>query len=127
MRLSKTMLHPYSKHRFYLQCTFKLRTYHAMLTTSTQNIQEDDIEVMRDKMTSMRSIWHMAEHKEMIHISGVWPDLAHPHPCLQDSKTGINKHEFQTLGMCSPWIKRDTMAPVNTKYGMRTFMTCPHP
>ena len=66
MRLSKTMLHPYSKIRFYIPCTFELRTYDAMLTTSIHHIEENDIEVMRDKMTSMRSIWHMAEHKEMI-------------------------------------------------------------
>ena len=38
-----------------------------MLTTSIHYIEENDMEVMRDKMTSMRSIWHMAEHKEMIH------------------------------------------------------------
>ena len=56
-----------SKNRFYIPCTFELRTYDAMLTTSIHHLQENDIEVMRDKMTSMRSIWHMAEHKEMIH------------------------------------------------------------
>ena len=67
MRLSKTMLHPYSKNRFYVPCTFELRTYDAMLTTSIHHIEENDIEVMRDKMASIRSIWHMAEHKEMIH------------------------------------------------------------
>ena len=67
MRLSKTMFHPYSKNRFYIPCTFELRTYDGMLTTSIHRIEENDIEVMRDKMTSMRSIWHMAEHKEMIH------------------------------------------------------------
>ena len=65
MRLSKTMLHPYSNNRFYIPCTFELRTYDAMLTTSIHHIEENDMEVMRDKMTSMRSIWHMAEHKEM--------------------------------------------------------------
>ena len=67
MRLSKTTLHPYSKNRFYIPCTFQLRTYDAMLTTSIHHIKENDMEVMRDKMTSMRSIWHMAEHKEMTH------------------------------------------------------------
>ena len=67
MRLSKTMLHPYSKKGFYIPCTFELRTYDAMLTTSIHQIEENDIEVMRNKMTSMRSIWQMAEHKEMIH------------------------------------------------------------
>ena len=25
-----------------------------------------------------------------------------------------------------PWIKHDTMASMNTKYGMATYMTCPH-
>ena len=67
MRLSKTMLHPYSKNRFYVPCTFEPRTYDAMLTTSIHQIEENDIAVMRDKMTTMRSIWRMAEHKEMIH------------------------------------------------------------
>ena len=67
MRLSKTMLQPYSKNRFYIPCTFELRTYDAMLTTSFHHIEENDIEVMRDRMTSMSSIWHMAEHEEMIH------------------------------------------------------------
>ena len=67
MRLSKTVLHPYSKNRFYIPCTLELRTYDAMLTTWNHRIEENDIQVMRDKMASMRSIWHMAEHKEMIH------------------------------------------------------------
>ena len=67
MRLSKTVLHPYSKNRFYIPCTLELRTYDAMLTTLIHHIKENDIEVMRNKMASMRSIWHMAEHKEMIH------------------------------------------------------------
>ena len=67
MRLSNTMLHPYPENQFYIPCTFEPRTYDAMLTTSIHHIEENDIEVMRNKMTSMRSIWHMAEHKEMIH------------------------------------------------------------
>ena len=67
MRLWKTMLHPYSKNQFYIPCTFQLRTYDAMLTSSIHHIEEKDIEVMRNKMISTRSIWHMAEHKEMIH------------------------------------------------------------
>ena len=67
MQLSKTMLHIYSKNQFYIPCTFELPTYDAMLTTSIHHIEKNDIEVMRDKMASMRSIWHMAEHKEMIH------------------------------------------------------------
>ena len=24
------------------------------------------------------------------------------------------------------WFNRDTMASINTKYGMATYMTCPH-
>ena len=66
MRLSKMMLHPYSENQFYIPCTFGLWTYDAMLTTSIDHIEEKDIEVMRDKMASMRSIWHKAEYKEMI-------------------------------------------------------------
>ena len=53
MRLSKTMLHPYSKNRLYIPCTFELRTYDAMRTTSIHHIEENDIEVMCDKMTVM--------------------------------------------------------------------------
>ena len=56
MRLLNTMLHPYSKHRFYIPRTFELRTYDAMLTTSIHHIEENDIEFMHHKMTSMRSI-----------------------------------------------------------------------
>ena len=67
MRLSKTMMHPYSKNGFYIPCTFEPQTYDVMLTTSIHHIEKNDIEVMRDKMTSMRSIWHMAERNEMIH------------------------------------------------------------
>ena len=67
MQLSKTMLHPYSNNQFSIPCTFELRIYDGMLTTSIHHIAENDIEVMRDKMTSMRFIWHMAEHKEKIH------------------------------------------------------------
>ena len=67
MLLSKTILHPYSKNRFHIPCTFKLRTYEAMLRTSIHHIEANDMEVMRDRMTSMRCIWHMAKHKEMIH------------------------------------------------------------
>ena len=51
MPLSKTMLHPYSKNRFNIPCTFELRTYDAMLTTSIHHIEENDIEVMRDQNT----------------------------------------------------------------------------
>ena len=39
MRLSKTTLHPYSKNRFYIPCTFELRTYDAMLTISIHHIE----------------------------------------------------------------------------------------
>ena len=67
MQLTKTTLHPYSKIRCYIPCTFELKTNDAMLTTSIQHVEENDIEIMHDKMTSARSIWHMMEHKEMIH------------------------------------------------------------
>ena len=60
------MLHPYSKTRFYIPCTFELWTYDAMVTTSIHHLEENDMEAMRDKVTSMRSSRHMAEHKKMI-------------------------------------------------------------
>ena len=56
MRLSKTMLHPYSKNRFYIPCTIELPTYDAMLTTSIHHIEENEHEVMPHETTSMRSI-----------------------------------------------------------------------
>ena len=74
MRLLKTILHPYCKNRFYIPCTFELRTYDAMLTTLIHHIEENDMEVMRDKMTSMRFIWHVEEHKEMIDNTMASPD-----------------------------------------------------
>ena len=39
-----------------------------MLTPSSHHIGENDIEVMRDKMISMGSIWHMADDEKMIQI-----------------------------------------------------------
>ena len=50
------MRYPYSKHRLYIPCTFELPTYDAMLTTSIHHIEKNDIEVKRDKMTSLMSI-----------------------------------------------------------------------
>ena len=35
------------------------------------------------------------------------------------------QHGFQKLGMFSPLINHDTMASMNAKYGMATYMTCP--
>ena len=75
MRFSKMMLHPYSKNQFYIPCTLELGTYDTMLTTLIHHIEENDIEVVRDKMTSMRFLWHMAEHKEMIHNTMASSDL----------------------------------------------------
>ena len=56
----------------------------------------------------------------------MWPYKAHTRPCRKDSKTGIEKHEFQIAQMFPPLIKHDTMASMNTKYGIATYMTCPH-
>ena len=56
----------------------------------------------------------------------MWPYKAHTRPCPKDSKTGIEKHEFQIAQMFPPLIKHDTMASMNTKYGIATYMTCPH-
>ena len=102
MRSSKTMLHPYSKNGCYIPCTFKLRTYDALLTTSIHHIEANDIEVMRSKMASMRSIWHMAEYKEMIHDTMASSDLTYAWPtwpiltlAYKTARTGIEKHELQ--------------------------------
>ena len=50
-----------------------------------------------------------------------WPIPTLAHKTVKWNK----KHEFQTLQIVSPWIKHDTMASMNTEYGMAIFMTCP--
>ena len=71
MRSSKTMLHPYSKNPGYVACTVQLRTNDTMQTQPRFNtLGKNDIDsraVMRDKITSMMSIWYMAKHKAMDH------------------------------------------------------------
>ena len=94
MRLSKMMLHPHSENRFYIPCTFELRTYDAMLTNSIHHIQESDMQVMRDK----RNIFevHMAHggaqrndtgHNGIIGFNISVDHMANPHPYLQESKS----------------------------------------
>ena len=99
MRLLQTMLQSHSKHQLYISCAFKLRTYDAMLTSSVHHIKENDIDVMRDKMTSMTSIWHMAEHKEMIHIIGfnisVGPHGPSSTLAYKTANPAIEKHGLQ--------------------------------
>ena len=73
-----------------------------MLTTSIHHTEENDIEGMRKKIASMRSIWHMAEHKEMRQgtmassdSTLVWPTWPILTLAYKTAKTGIEKHEVQ--------------------------------
>ena len=106
MQLSKTMLHPYSKNRFCIPCTFELRTYDAVRTQPQFNTLR--------KMTSIHggharqndiNDFHMAHggtqkndtrHNGIIGFNMSAAHMAHPHPCLQGGKTRIEKHELQT-------------------------------
>ena len=87
--------------------------------------------IMHDTMTSIRSIRCMATHKEkhikhngiigfLAKLGHTWPILTLAHKTVKWSK----QHGFQTQGMFSPLINHDTMASMNTKYGMATYMTC---
>ena len=110
MRASKRMLHPYSKHRYYISCAFQLcvplRTYDAIQEGPEFNTLRK-MKVMHgfvhDTMTSIRLTWCMAQHKEMtdntmasLDSAYAWLHTAHRHPYLHDRKTGIEKHEFYT-------------------------------
>ena len=88
--------------------------------------------IMHDTMTSIRSIKCMATHKEkhvkqnriigfLAKLGHTWPILTLAHKTAKWSK----QHGFQTSRMLSPLINYDTMASMNTKYGMVTYMTCP--
>ena len=87
--------------------------------------------IMHDRMTSIRSIRCMATHKEkhmkqngiigfLAKLGHTWPILTLAHKTVKWSK----QHGFQTEGIISPLINHDTMASMNTKYGMITYMTC---
>ena len=95
MRLSKTMLHPYSKNQFYIPCTFELRTYDAMLRTSIHHIRENDIDSRGHARQNDINEVHMARgttqrndarHHGIIRLNISVVHMAHPHPWLYDSK-----------------------------------------
>ena len=141
MRLSKTILHPYSKNRVIDHANsnyaFGYSTYDAMPTGSRYNGLRRLIYspmIMRDIMTSIRSIKCMATHKEkhIRHISIIgflaklghtWPILTLAHKKVKWSK----QHGFKTSRMFSAWIQHYSMASMNTKYSMVPNMTCPPP
>ena len=96
MRLSKTMWHPYSKNQFYIPCTFELRTYDAMRTQPRFNTlrkmtlihggharQNDINEVHMAHGGTQRND---TRHHGIIGFNRSVAHMAHPHPCLQDSK-----------------------------------------
>ena len=105
MRLSRTMLHPYSGNRFCIPCTFELRTYDAMPTTSIRHIKENDIDSRGHARQNEINEVHMAHggtqrndtrYHGVIGFNISLVHMAHPHPCLQDGKkNGIEKHELQ--------------------------------
>ena len=95
MRLSKTMLHPYSRNQFYIPCTFKLRTYDAMLTIWIHQFKENDIDSRGHARHNDINEVHMAHggtqrndtrHNGIIGFNISVVHMAHPHPCLQDDK-----------------------------------------
>ena len=96
MRLSKTMLHPYSKNRFYVPCTIELRTYDAMYTQPRFNTLRkmtlihgrharqnniNDIHMVHGKTQRNDTL-----HNGIIGFNVSVAHMAHPHPCLQDGK-----------------------------------------
>ena len=134
MRLSKTMLHPYSMNRFYIPCTFELRTYDAMGTQPRFNTlrkmtliqggpaQQNDINDVHMAhggrlRNDTRQIGSIGFNVSVAH-------MAHPHPCLQEGKNWNRKTCAPNMRNVPPWIKCDTMASMNTKCGMATHMTC---
>ena len=95
MRLSKTMLHPYPKNRFYIPCTFELRTYDAMLTTWIHHSKEHDIDSRGYGRQDDFNEVHVTHggtqrndtrHHGIIGFNISVAHMAHPHTCPQDSK-----------------------------------------
>ena len=96
MRLSKTMLHPYSKNRFYIPCTIELRTYDTMQTQPLFNTlrkmtlihggharQNDINEVHMAHHGTQRND---SPHHGVIGVNVSVAHMAHPHPCPQDGR-----------------------------------------
>ena len=95
MQFSKTMLHPYSKNQFYIPCTFELRTYDTMLTTSIHHIKENDIDsrgharqndINEVQMAHGGTQRNDTRHHGIIGFNISVVHMAHPHPCLQHGK-----------------------------------------
>ena len=96
MRLSKTMLHPYSKNRSYVPCKIDLRTYDTMRTqprfntlrkmtlthggyTRQNNI--NDVHMVHGKTQR-----YDTRHNGIIGFNTGVAHMAHPHPCLHGRK-----------------------------------------
>ena len=92
MPLSKTMLDPYSKNRFYIPCSFELRTYDAMRTQPQFNTlrkmtlihgghaRQNDIHEVH--MAHGGTPRNDARHNGIIGFNISVAHMAHPHPCL---------------------------------------------
>ena len=96
MQLSKTMLRPYSKTRFFIPCTFELRTYDAMRTQGWFN-KLRKITLIHGGHARQNDIneVHMAHggrqrndtrHHGIMGFNISVAHMAHPHPCLQHGK-----------------------------------------
>ena len=88
--------------------------------------------IVHDTMTAIRCIKCMAMHKEkhikhngiigfLAKLGHTWPIITFAHKTLKRSE----RHGFQTQEMFQPSINHGTMASMNTKFGMATYMTCP--
>ena len=121
----------------YIPCTLELCVplwrYDAMLAQCGYNGLRRHIgscKIMHATMTSIQSMKCMTKHKEkhiqhtgiigfLINLGQTWPILTIAHKTVKWKK----QHGFQTCEMLSSWIKHDTMASMNTKYSMATYMT----
>ena len=135
MRLSKTMLHPYSKNQFYIPCTFELWTYDAMRTPLIHHIKQNDIDSRGHARQNDINEVHMAhggtqrndtQHHGIIRFNISVAHMAHTHPWVQDGNKWHGETSARNMRNVPPWIKCDIMASMNTKYGMASNMTCPH-
>ena len=96
MRLSKTMLHPYSKNRFYIPCTFELRTYDAMRTQPRFNTHNHQRLTFFDSMGDQVVMTHAkqtndnSKNKKLLCLAEQRPTYFLPFRCTYLSQIPIH-------------------------------------